>query len=1130
MKVRVLAAFLCLGYAVDASGQTFGEITGTVADPSGAAVTNATVTVKNTATGQVRTIQTNDVGNWTVPFLVPGIYDIEANMQGFKSATRKGLILQVGDTARVDFKLEVGSVAESIEIRATAPLLSTENTAVGTVIENKRIVELPINGRNFLNLVRLSPNVTAEQGSGGQANDRQGGERANQSISIAGQRMQFNRYTLDGVENTDVNFNTFIVRPSIDALQEFKVQTGIYSAEYGRATSQINATTKSGTNSWHGAVFEFLRNDKLDAKEWRNDGDKNPFRRNQFGFFLGGPVVIPKLLNGKDKLFFMTNYEGLREVKTLQGTASVATDRMRSGDFSAAGRNIFDPRTRTYNDLGQAVSALPFANNTIPVSRFHPTALKLLEFYPRQTVPGDTITRNFIRNRRRPITQDQFTTRIDFNESASSNWFGRFSWGDEFERRLAAFEQQEGRTSTKIYQTVLSNTRTLTPTVVNEFRFGYNQMQNDQLLRYAYERDVTTELNIPGLSSPIEAAWGTPSIGLENGLSGFGESSEGPYVNRNHTFQFLDNVSLIRGSHTLRFGGELRRDRYNQVGNQFPRGSFIFQSKATFDPANRASTGHSFADYLLGESRRSERALGIANTMFRATFFYLYFEDTWKLTNRLTLNLGVRYENSPPWSDKYRGVMNVQMFDPGVGPDGLLPNSQVPIFVRPGEGDFHQGLGYHFHDAIPKAVGDEHLGHALIQRDNNDWAPRIGIAYSPTDRWSIRTGIGVFYTQDTGNPRFDMGRNLGGRGRFESSEERPNSNLTDPWSFERAAFQCTGWSGVCLGPPYVLGNIVGRRTPYVLQYMFNVQRQVTDNIALEVGYMGNGGRKLERLRAYNEAVYRTGPSDARSLSQRTPWPAYGRIQQVDNSVVSNYNALNLKLQQRFSKGLTYLIGYTWSKAIDNGSAIRTNNGDRLFPNYSYDLGHERGLSQFHTGRRFVASFIYELPLGMGRTFANSSRALDAVIGGWQLGSIITFSDGTPVNVGNIGDRANIGVENWPDGTGISPIPSVRSASKFWEIRAFDPTNPELQFRSGTAGRNILLSPGIRQWDFSIAKHWTLFGGDSPHRLEFRLESFNFANHPNWGSPAADVRSPSNFGVITGARTMRENQFALKYMF
>jgi hypothetical protein len=462
MRVGVLLAALSLLVLPAAYSQTFGEITGTVTDPTGARVQGAVISVRNTATNQVREITTNEAGNWTVPFLVPGTYDIAVNAPGFKRAAQAGLVLQVGDTARANFALEVGAVSETVEVTSAAPLLATENTAVGTVIENKRIVELPINGRNYLNLVKLSSNVTAEMSAGGQANDRQGGERANQSISIAGQRQQFNRFTLDGVENTDVNFNTFVVRPSIDALQEFKVQTGIYSAEFGRATSQINATTRGGGNQWHGAVFEFLRNDLLDAKEWRNDGEKNPFRRNQFGFTLLGPVVIPKILNGRDRLFFMANYEGLRDTKTLLGTANVATARMRNGDFSADSRGIWDPLTRVYSN-GRAVSATPFPSDTIPRHRIHPTSLQLLEFYPDPTVPGDNPNRNYIRNRKRPNNSDQFTTRIDFNESSSSNWFGRFSWGDEFLRRIAAFEAQEGRTSTKVYQTMLSNTRTWGP-------------------------------------------------------------------------------------------------------------------------------------------------------------------------------------------------------------------------------------------------------------------------------------------------------------------------------------------------------------------------------------------------------------------------------------------------------------------------------------------------------------------------------------------------------------------------------------------------------------------------------------------------------------------------------------------
>lgn len=1120
---------LLVAFALPVFSQTFGEITGQVTDPTGAVIQGATVTVTNTATNVSRTVRTSEAGRYSVPFLVPGTYDIRVEQAGFRAATRPGLLLQVGDVARADFTLEVGAVTETVEVVAGAQQLQTESTAVGTVIENQRIIELPLNGRNYLQLVKLTPHVVGEMGVGGQADGRQGGERPQQGIAVAGQRLEFNHFTLDGIENTDVNFNTFVVRPSVEALQEFKVQSGVYSAEFGRATAQINVTTKPGTNMFHGALFEFHRNDDLDAKEWNKTGAKNPFVRNQFGFTLDGPVTVPKLFEGRDRLFFMVNYEGLRDRKATERRANVATKRMREGDFSQSGRNIYDPLSRVFDAGGRAISAVQFPGNIIPKSRFHPIALKLLEFYPEPTRPGDDTFQNFIRNASRPIDQDQLTTRIDWQESSGSSWFGRFSWGDEYQVLPQNFEQQEGKVVTRTKQAMLSNTRTFSPTVVNEFRFGYTQFLNDMLLHYAYERDVTAELGVRGLYSPVAAAWGTPSVSLEGaGISGFGESTEGPYVNRNHYFQWLDNLSIVKGRHHLRLGGEARRERYNQIGNQFARGSFIIQGRATFNPANRVGEpGHAFADYMLGHSRRSERALGMANTMFRRSTFAAYLEDIWRVTGKLTVNLGVRYELTPPFYDKYRGIMNVKFFDPGVGPNGLLEGTRVPIFVRPGKGDFYEGLLFRFHDAIPTATGDELLGRATVYTDKNDWAPRIGLAYTPTPRWSIRTGFGVFYTQDTGNPRFDMGRNLAGRGRYESNEEKPDSLFDDPWAAERALFQCTGWAGVCAGPPYTLTNATNRRTPYVFQWMFNIQRELPGQHLVELSYQGNAGHKLERMRAYNEAILRTGPSDTRTIEQRRPWPAYGRIQVVDGVVNSNYNALGIKVQKRLSAGLTYLAAFTWSKAIDGGSGVRTRSGDSLFPPNSYALSNERGLSQFDQRRRFVASILYDLPVGAGRV-ADLGRAGNALLGGWQVGTILTFGDGTPWNVGGMGDFANTGVDEFrPDATGISPFVDKPTPEKFWEINAFSRTDPTLPYRSPTAGRNVLRTPGTIMWDFALHKDFRVREG---HKVEFRFEAFNFSNHPNWNTPPNDIRSPSTFGRVTSARTMRELQFGLKYLF
>jgi hypothetical protein len=1107
--------------------QNFGEITGTVSDASGAVIGNAAVTVTNISSNQVRQAVTNQSGNYSVPYLVPGSYEIRVETPGFKAAARKGIDLQVGDVARIDFAMELGEVNQQVEVTGGAPLLATENAALGTVIENKRIVELPLNGRNYLQLVALSPNVSTEGGAGG-AGGLQGGTRSQTSYSIAGQRLEYNRYTLDGVENTDPNFNSYIIQPSVDFIQEFKVQTGVYSAEFGRATSQISATTKAGGNRFHGAAFEFLRNSDLDAKQWNTTVAKNPFRRNQYGFTLGGPVVIPKVFDGKNRLFFQSNFEELRDRTTSQLFSSVATDRMRSGDFSASGRTVYDPLTRVYNSSGLAVSATPFPGNSIPSFRFNPISLKLFEFYPRQTVPGDNLLNNYSRNAQSPLDQTQFNQRVDWQESSKSNWFGRYSWSDEALTTAASFPSDNSITPTKVQQEVVSNTRILRSSTVNEFRFGHNQFFNDVAHTFSYNRDIAKELGIPGLVAISPAAFGVPSVGIGQGVSGFGGADA--WTTRNHTFQFLDNISIVKGKHTIKFGGEIRRDRYNQLGNQKSTGEFNFTGTATFNPASRGNTGFPFADYMLGEINNSSRAVAPADTMLRSTSYYTYVQDDWRITPRLTLNAGLRYENVRPWHDKYRGIMNVMLADPGVGPGGILANTQLPVYIRPGAGDFYAGMNYHFADGQMTAAGDQYLGRSLVHPDNNNFAPRIGLAYSPSSRLTFRGAFGVFFTQDTGNPVFDMGRNLGGRDSFVSNTETPNQNFSDPWASERQSFTCTGWTGTCVGTPQFLGNVPTNRTPYVYQWLFNIQHQLSQNIVLEAGYQGNEAHKLPRFRLYNQAILKSGPTDVRTIAQRSPWPNYGRFQEVDGGDNSNYHALSAKLTQRFSKGLTYLIGFTWSKAIDAGSAIRTNSGDTLWPPNSYDLHDMRGPAQFDVPRRFVASYVYELPFGKGKPLANVGGVLDKFIGGWQFGGIITLADGAPAGTpGPNGDSANLNVlANVGNATGISPIPAGgQTAQQFWNIAAFDVTNPNLSWQVGNLGRNVLRKPGTRQADLSLNKNFRI---REEHSLQFRFDAFNSTNHPNWNTPSSTATSPTTFGVVTTARTMRQLQLALKYSF
>lgn len=1146
-QAAVSVCFLA-GSGLPTFAQNYGEITGTVTDPSSAVIIGATVSVTNAATNVARSVQTNSAGSYSLPFLVPGVYNVQVMQPGFKVVTRPTVQLQVGAVVRIDFTLELGGATEAVQVTGGAALLATEGTAVGTVIENKRIEDLPLNGRNYLQLITLSPAVTAETPPSFTATGRQGGERANANVSIAGERLQFTHYTLDGIENTDPNWNLWIFRPSVDALQEFKVETGVYSAEYGHEPSQVNVTTKSGSNEFHGTAFEFFRNSALDARQWlQSTGQKNPFRRNQYGFELGGPILIPKLFNGRNRLFFMSNFEGLRDHNTLRQVASVATDRMRSGDFSAAGRKIFDPSSRTFttdaNGNPLAVSATQFPNNTIPMNRFSPIAQKLLEFYPAPTTPGDNILRNYTRQAYTPTNWDQFTQRVDFNESGKSFWFGRFGWDDEFTSTASLFPNENEQYALKAYQAMLSNIRTIRPTIVNEFRFGYTQLTSNATTSSAYTRNVTEQLGMAGIYNSSPAAWGIPSVTLGNGLSGFGDPVDAPFLDHNGDFQWQDNLSIIRGSHSLRLGGEIRRMRVNEQGNIYNRTNMAFSGTVTYDPANPVTTGYSFADLLLGNLSTFNWAGALASVQFRSTPWSLYAEDVWKVTPKLTVNYGIRYELEPPYHDKYRGIMNAYFYDPGVGAGGVLPPcsgtvtsgcTRHPILVRPGAGPFYDGTAARFIDSIPTATGAQlaqlGLPQSTILTDRNDFAPRIGLAYSPTGRWTIRTGFGLFYAHDVSNASMTaMDENLAGRANVTGSVQVPNDPLSNPLGPVQGVGSCTGWTGICQGPGsriYVVDPHL--RTPYVEQWLFNVQRQLTESAFLELGYQGNAGHKLELFRNYNEPVLRTGPSDATTLQQRRPWTDLGQIQSINGIVNSNYQALSAKLTQRFSKGLSLLGSFTWSKAIDDGSALRPSLLTNGSPLNWYDFTSNRGLSDFNVGRRFVVSALYELPFGHGKSLgAKWNTFLDKVAGGWQLGSILTFADGTPINVGGIGDTTNTEEGVLPDATGMSPFPGQQTAQTFWNIAAFNATNPQLSYRYGTTARNVLFTPGTRNWDFSAIKNTRITERQS---LQFRFEAFNFANHPNWLPPSANVLAPSTFGVISSAKTMRDIQAGLKYVF
>ena len=1087
--------------SLPALAQTFGEITGVVSDPSGGVVVGASLTVTNPQTNFTRRTTTNSAGNYSFPSLQPGLYNVRAEMQGFQTEIRNGVELQVEQVARIDFQLRVGAVAETVEVAGGAPLLNTENVTVGTVIDNQRIVDLPLNGRNFVQLIALSPNVSANfTSNGGQANARQGGDRTTQEISVSGLRREFNNFTLDGIENTDANFNTYIFLPSIDALQEFKVQTGVYSAEFGRRAAQVNVSTKSGTNEYHGTVFEFLRNNDLDARPFGFTSSvpvSAPFKWNQYGFTLDGPVQIPRLFNGKNRLFFMSNFEGFKLRNQTQAYYSTIPAAMRNGDFS--GIKITDPLNNN----------APFPNSQIPSTRFNATALKLLEFYPAPNVSGAGLTNNYLSLDNNTTDKVQFTQRVDFVESAKSSWFGRYSWQDETAVN-PLLDLNGTNLATNVKQAMVSNTRILSTNVVNEFRFGFNNFFNTFGRELAFQRDVVKELNLNLLSDPVPAAWGIPSIVI-SGFSAFGDNTEGPYTIWDHTFQWTDGVSWTHGRHSLKLGGEIRRDRFNQTGNQFARGQFTVQNQAT---------GYGASDYMLGYAAQTADAAALAIVQFRATSHAYYLDDSWKVRPNLTVDLGLRYEYTPPWADKSDSLVNV--FIPSYVTTPQAPAELHPTLVRIGSGDFYANTVIRFDPKIPIAR-DGRLGDRLIFDDKKNFAPRLGIAWAPTTRWTIRSGFGLFFVQDTGNPRFDMARNLSGR--VIDTANTQTHDLTFDHPFTVGSGQCGVPSPpyVCITSPFVLGNDPYRKTPYVIQYEMNFQRQLSNNMVAEVGYLGSEGHRLERLMYANQPV----PSPTDTVVNRSPFPEYGLIQQVRGIVNSNYNSLTAKLTRRMSSGLTFLAGYTFSKSIDDGSGIRVLGADHLQPQNSNCVECERGLSVFDQRHRFVTSALYELPVGKGRRYLNHGVA-GSILGGWDLSTTFTAASGAPIDFSDGTDQSRTGLNL--DRPNVVPGASLSNNNP----------NPNAWFNKqavalqdsgtfGNMGRNVLIGPGVFSMDFATKKN---FYFTERKYLQFRFETFNALNHPNFGDPNTSVTANA-FGTITTTKSgidMRELQFALKLVF
>ena len=1167
----IFAFILVMSSAARLSAQTAGVVSGHVSDATGAAIPQATITLKNVATSGVRTTVTTGAGDYSFPDVPPGIYNILATHTGFKTDSTNNVEVQVQQSVRVDFTLQVGEVTQTVEVSASAALLQAENSTLGTVIENAAVNELPLNGRNYLSLVALTSNANTLAPASGQASARMGTERATQSISVGGQRIMWDYYTLDGVNNTDPDFVTYVALPSLDGIQEFKVQTGVYSAEFGHEATQVNVVSKSGTNTYHGAMYDFIRNNTADAMPYfftteNTPGTKppavNPYKWNDYGFELDGAIRIPKLYNGRDKFFFMIDDEWRNVRQSSTSYAVVPTASIASGNFSgfttAAGAavTIYDPATGDANGFGKTA----FPNNTIPAGRIASQSTALLKYLGTSTTPfysNGSVQNNYPYTTMGPQDRQGLTVRGDFIQSQKLQYAFRYSSGKE-NILSTGFMGAGSKIITNYYQYMGSNTWTLTPHIVNEARFGYTHFFNSLGLLAAYTTDVVTGLGIPGLNGGDPSTWGIPDVAFNSGptgttksiwgaANGFGDrGGDGPYVLTDPTWQIVDNISWMKGKHALRFGFEYNRQTFNQLGNQFSRGQFSSGPYATAlqsgTPGHATlSGGDSLADFLLGDLYQSTVAVAVANANYVRNVEAAYADDTYKILPKLTLSLGLRYELTPPWNDTFGNDFNIDVqVMPKLGDTSTTyPQSQWPFYVRQGncaQADVYQGLSIKWITTLgPQPVCSNGLlpNGPLLDTQHLNFAPRFGIAYSPDAKTVIRTAYGIFYTQDIGNAYFDMARNIAGRVTYTNTDSASgifgNSSLT--WA--NATPGAGGGAIAKLPPSTAFSNAVSHKTSYTQQYLLNIQRQVGQDWSFEMGYQGALSRHLYGFKNANVATpygY-IGSGTATPVATRTPFANMGGIQYVHDWGTANYNAFSIKATRRFSNGLNVIASYTLGKSLDETSGVRSQGNEQLFPQNNECLYCDYGRSAFDVHNRIVGSALYQLPIGPGKLVPVNNKALNAVIGGWQVGGIFTHQTGA-VGYPLLGyDNASIanpgGNMDRPNVTGTSPYlsGSARSLNVWINKAAYTPAAGGFY---GNVKRGSYTGPGLTNLDASLHKQF-LMPYNERHQLSIRFEAFNALNHPNWSNPNLTYSS-STFGRIGGTGAMRQLQLAAKYQF
>jgi hypothetical protein len=1127
-----------------------GTIVGTITDQSGGAVPNAKVTITEVATGLKYEVVTGAAGEYIRPALKPGTYTVEVEAAGFRKMVQSNAVLTAGDRLGVNLQLTVGEVTQSVEVTGEVPLLQTESNIIGANMNSKAMVELPLGGqRTFTFLARLSPGVLPSEAG---ARDAVGGGFSANGVRSNGQ----NNFLLNGVDNNVnvidfLNQTAFVVGPSVEAIGEMRVMTNGYNAEYGRgAGGVVNVTLKSGTNEIHGAVFEYLQNGALNANRWennRNNKKKGVYQQNQFGFAVGGPLI-------KNRTFWFADYQGTRvnsqggAVQNLgaTGTYTIPETAYKSGNFSrllgsqigqdAAGNaifsgQIFDPSSLVKlvaPDGSVSYTKSAFTGNLIPQSRFDAAAKKMIDLFPAPNVsgvPSNGVPRNnFFYATAGNQQVDQWDIRMDHRISDKDNIFGSLSWSDANKYNApplpgaldsTAFNSNAEETLAR--NAMLSYTRVWTPALITETRVAYTRLVTART-QFDPDTDQYTAFGIGGYNPTGPLNGGLPSTSVDNYTTdNWGASDWLPSKEYSNVWDFIQNVSINKSTHAIKFGAEYRPIRFPFF--QFPsnHGNWNFNRNSTAYPTDtgnlRANTGDGYASLLLGEVNSGL----ISTTNFissQKSAWAFYAQDDWKVTPKLTLNYGLRYELFSPIDEKF-------------GRQAHLDWDRLTLVIPKGK-DQDTPLPPNFATAFPQVKVERGVAPStLIPWDKTSWGPRIGIAYNLMSKTVVRAGYGIFY------------------GGEENQGGNPNRGENVPFNItvrlDRPAgvsiFERNPWfSGVSNGFPINVFSLPAPmdfrqvannyRNPMVQKWNLAIQREFGGDQALEVSYVGNHSSHQMFFSDPNACYNDPRPSIA--CNDRRPHPNLAGINATTTFGYGNYHGVTAKWEKRYSRGLTYMVSYTGGHAFSNsGTTLSGAEGFAFKDPRDYSTSY--GSAPWDRRHNLVGNFLYDLPFGKGKSFGGGvNRAVDMIIGDWQVNGILTFRTGTPFSLRS--DRCRASGNCYPDlvaGKDPNAEPEGgRRPEKWFDTSAVVAAPPLGSL--GNLGLQTNYNPGNAYMDLSFFKGIKF---TERFRLQFRAEAFNLTNTPQWGHPDHNAQN-TNFGVITGtqAGTERKMQFALRFLF